>query len=359
MLVSDQVFRTLLEALLEGRYAPGEKLPTQRALAADLDVTMSSVREALKRLEQMGLVDVRQGDAMRVRDWRAHGGLDVVRHLVLRSGAVDPGVLGDVLEARELMLRELARLAAQRRDDAEAARLVELAATFAATDDPTAAQAIDFAFFAAVAEAARNIVFVLILNAIRDAYFAHADARAGHRRPARAGAALHAPGGRDRAPRRRRGRRHRLRPGRAADGVGARGARAMTAREADIFRCLVDTVVAPADPVARTDADAFFADWLDHAPALNRAGIRALLYALELAPLAAGAGARLRRLDGRAAAGGAAADPRHRVRRRRRRRRRDRAALLLRRRRGDALARLRRGRGHRALPRPPRREARW
>ena len=53
----------------------------------------------------------------------------------------------------------------------------------------------------------------------------------------------------------------------------------MTAREADIFRCLVDTVVAPTDPVARTDAAAFFADWLDHAPALNRAGIRALLYA--------------------------------------------------------------------------------
>ena len=77
-LVSDQVFRTLLEALLEGRYAPGEKLPTQRALAADLGVTMSSLREALKRLEQMGLVEVRHGDAMRVRDWRAHGGLDVL-----------------------------------------------------------------------------------------------------------------------------------------------------------------------------------------------------------------------------------------------------------------------------------------
>ena len=174
-LVSDQVFGTLLEALLAGRYAPGEKLPTQRALAADLGVTMSSLREALKRLEQMGLVDVRHGDAMRVRDWRAHGGLDVVAHLVLRSGAVDPGVLSDVLEARGLMLREIARLAAERRDDAEAARLVELAEAFAATDDPAAAQAIDFAFFATVAEAASNIVFVLILNAIRDAYFEHAE----------------------------------------------------------------------------------------------------------------------------------------------------------------------------------------
>src|SRR2546430_16328155 len=114
-LVSDQVFRALLEAVLAGRYAPGEKLPPQRALAADLGVTMSSLREALKRLEQMGLVEVRHGDAMRVRDWREHGGLDVIAHLLFASGGLDPHVLGDVLEARRLMLRELAALAAERR----------------------------------------------------------------------------------------------------------------------------------------------------------------------------------------------------------------------------------------------------
>jgi hypothetical protein len=72
---------------------------------------------------------------------------------------------------------------------------------------------------------------------------------------------------------------------------------ALTAREADIFRCVADTVVAPGRPVADTDAAAFLADWLAHAPAHNRLGIRALLYALELAPLAAGGRARLRRLD--------------------------------------------------------------
>src|SRR4051794_39711127 len=79
-LVSDRVFAQLLEGLLSGRYAAGEKLPTQRALAADLGVTMSSVREALKRLEQMGLVDVRHGSAMRVRDWHEHGGLRLPTH---------------------------------------------------------------------------------------------------------------------------------------------------------------------------------------------------------------------------------------------------------------------------------------
>jgi DNA-binding FadR family transcriptional regulator len=174
-LVSDQVFRSLLEAVLAGRYEPGEKLPTQRALAADLAVTMSSLREALKRLEQMGLVEARQGDAMRVRDWREHGGLDVIAHLLFRSGGLDAGVMADVLEARGLMLRELAALAAERRDDAQARRLVELADQVAGAPDAAAAQLVDFAFFTELAQAAGNLVFVLVLNSIRALYFAHAE----------------------------------------------------------------------------------------------------------------------------------------------------------------------------------------
>ena len=174
-LVSDQVFRSLLEAVLAGRYEPGEKLPTQRALAADLGVTMTSLREALKRLEQMGLVEARQGDAMRVRDWREHGGLDVIAHLLFRSGGLDAGVMADVLEARGLMLQDLAALAAERRDDAQARRLVELADQVAGAPDAAAAQLVDFAFFTELAQAAGNLVFVLVLNSIRALYFAHAE----------------------------------------------------------------------------------------------------------------------------------------------------------------------------------------
>jgi GntR family transcriptional repressor for pyruvate dehydrogenase complex len=172
-LVSEQVFGTLLEDVLTGRHAPGEKLPRQRELAAELDVTLGSLREALKRLEQMGLVEVRHGDATRVRDWRTHGGLDVLVHLVFRGGALDREVLDDILEARTLMLRELAGLAAQRRTPAEARQLHKLAEAFAAhPGDQAAAARVDFAFFTAVTAAARNLVFVLILNAIRDLYLA-------------------------------------------------------------------------------------------------------------------------------------------------------------------------------------------
>src|SRR4051812_42408263 len=170
-LVSDQVFRSLAEEILSGRYAPGEKLPTQRTLAAELGVNMASVREAVKRLEQLRLVEVRHGDAMRVRDWRAHGGLDVVAHLLFRAGALDRDTLASLLEARRLMLAEAARLAAERRSPEQAARLGELADGFAAAPDEEAAQALDFAFMTELVEAAGNVVFGLILNSIRELYF--------------------------------------------------------------------------------------------------------------------------------------------------------------------------------------------
>lgn len=172
-LVSEQVFRSLLDSLLSGRYEPGEKLPGQRALAADLGVTMGSLREALKRLEQMGLLSVRHGDAMRVNDWRRHGGLDVLAHLVFRAGTLDRKVLGDILDARALMLRELAGLAAERRTDEQAVHLEELAGQFADRHEAVGAALTDFAFFTEVSRAADNVVFDLILNAIRDLYFEH------------------------------------------------------------------------------------------------------------------------------------------------------------------------------------------
>ena len=73
----------------------------------------------------------------------------------------------------------------------------------------------------------------------------------------------------------------------------------ITAREASIFACLTDTAVAPAPvlpPVAQTDAAQAFDRWLERAPRINALGLRAALFAIELAPLAFGHRRRLRRL---------------------------------------------------------------
>ena len=74
----------------------------------------------------------------------------------------------------------------------------------------------------------------------------------------------------------------------------------LSPREASIFACLADAVVAPEPvlpPVRETDAVAFFDRWMSRSPRANRVALRALLYVLEIAPRFLGFGDRMRRLD--------------------------------------------------------------
>jgi hypothetical protein len=75
--------------------------------------------------------------------------------------------------------------------------------------------------------------------------------------------------------------------------------RALSAREASIFACVTDTLLAPAPPlppVHETDAVASFDAWLVRAPRANRLALCGLLLALEIAPRLLGARMRWRRL---------------------------------------------------------------
>jgi GntR family transcriptional regulator, transcriptional repressor for pyruvate dehydrogenase complex len=168
--VPDLVFAQLRDAILSGRYAPGERLPTQRLLATDLDVNLASVRQAVARLEQLRLVEVRHGDAMRVLDWRVSGGLEALAAL----GSSDVEIIGPLFEARRLLLVEAARLAAERRTPEQSERLGELASAFGDAPDDQSALRCDWEFMASVIEAADNIVFQLIMNSVRRLYLPNA-----------------------------------------------------------------------------------------------------------------------------------------------------------------------------------------
>ena len=77
------------------------------------------------------------------------------------------------------------------------------------------------------------------------------------------------------------------------------GLLALSPREASIFACLCDTVVAPEPllpPVRDTDAALFFDRWMARSPRINRIALRTLLHVVELAPLVLGFGRRLRAL---------------------------------------------------------------
>ena len=114
-LVSEAVYDSLLSDVLTGRLQAGDALPSERALSEGFAVNRHAVREAIKRLQQAGLVLVAQGGATRVNDWRRTAGLDLLVSLVgAARGEGRAALLGDVLEMRAAVGADVARACAQR-----------------------------------------------------------------------------------------------------------------------------------------------------------------------------------------------------------------------------------------------------
>ncbi len=105
----------IIADVLSGEMKPGDVLPSERQLAELLGVSRPAVREALRGVLAAGLIEVRQGDATTVRDFRRHAGLDLLPRLVIRGGELDADVVRSMLEARLHIGPKVAALAAERR----------------------------------------------------------------------------------------------------------------------------------------------------------------------------------------------------------------------------------------------------
>src|SRR5689334_16763008 len=110
-LASEAVHLDLRAAILSGSLKPGDAIPSERELAERLSVNRHAVREAVKRLQQARLVQVSQGGATRVLDWRETGGLDLLLDIALaREGTVDADTLRAIGEMRACIGSDAARL---------------------------------------------------------------------------------------------------------------------------------------------------------------------------------------------------------------------------------------------------------
>ncbi len=176
--VAEGIVEQLRSLILTGKFAPGEKLPPERNLAKELGVNRSSLREALKKLEHLGLVKIRQGDGTRVQDFMQTAGIDLVSHLLPLADAQGKGqveLVKDVLEFRRIYGREVARLAATRAEPADLDKLKEIADSADAPGlSPEDILRLDFDFYIALTRAAKNRVFILLINTTKSAILAYA-----------------------------------------------------------------------------------------------------------------------------------------------------------------------------------------
>src|SRR5262245_28703961 len=109
----ESVAEQLRDAILDGRFGSGQKLPPERELAAEFEVNRTSVREAIKVLEGLGLVSVRQGDGATVRPL-TDASLSVLPFLIHRAGRTDRQAVADVTEVIMPLFFDMARLAIDR-----------------------------------------------------------------------------------------------------------------------------------------------------------------------------------------------------------------------------------------------------
>jgi DNA-binding FadR family transcriptional regulator len=165
--IAQDVAGRLRSLILQGAYKPGEKLPPERRLAEALKVNRATLREALKNLEQAGLVRIRQGDGTRVQNFLHTAGLDILAHLLHLGEDTAASILKDIMEFRQIIGREIARLAAERGKAEQLVRLEAIAVRETTTQEEALVQDLDF--YIELARASQNVVFILILNPVGEA----------------------------------------------------------------------------------------------------------------------------------------------------------------------------------------------
>ncbi|MDP6946474.1 MAG: GntR family transcriptional regulator [Myxococcota bacterium] len=166
-------FSTLRQAILDGRYPAGERLPPERRLADELGVGRVTVRSALTRLSAANLLSVRQGSGYVVRDFRRNGGPDLlagVAELAGRSGAFVDVARDLLLVRRHLAGAVLGRLAERPPTADHLVRITAAIEAFAraaeagADDDTLAARDLDV--LSALLDATGSAVLGLCINPI-------------------------------------------------------------------------------------------------------------------------------------------------------------------------------------------------
>ncbi len=160
-----QLAAQLRDEILRGRYRVGERLPSERDLAVRFGVHRGAVREVLKKLEQLGIVEIGPGGARVVP--LSEASLDVVEHLLDLDEIPDPRLVKQMLEVFGALMETAVRLGIERGTDAQLERARQI---IDAIVDPTIDSEDYFALLHDLGdifyEASNNLVLRLTRNSI-------------------------------------------------------------------------------------------------------------------------------------------------------------------------------------------------
>ena len=163
--IYQEIVRQVKGMIAEGRLKSGDQLPPERDLAEKFVVSRTSVREALRALESLGLVEIRPGEGTFVREVSVESLIEPLALVMLSQREA----IGELFEARRLIEPALAALAARRatpEDVQEMERILEAQAKEVAAGRTGLEQ--DAQFHSAIGAAAHNRAITRIAHAVMD-----------------------------------------------------------------------------------------------------------------------------------------------------------------------------------------------
>lgn len=170
----DQVFAQIASEILTGRYDVDDNLPAERKLVETFGVNRHVVREALKRLEQLGLIRISQGGGTKVLDFRRHAGLDVLA-LMADYAHFGPSSMTHWLAVHEMRLAigtDVARLCALRGSAELKAEVLRIAAQMRELGEGPELFTLELRFWDVLLEGADNVAYRLAFNSLLRGIFA-------------------------------------------------------------------------------------------------------------------------------------------------------------------------------------------
>lgn len=136
---------------------PGDKLPSERDLSERLNVGRSSVREALRAIELLGLIETRRGEGTFIRDFKDNQLVQLLSSFILQGNQAQK----DVKETKYLIEMDCLRLLILRNNDEQIYKLKSWAAVTDFSDDD---------YFLRIVKLADNHLFLRIWILLKDYY---------------------------------------------------------------------------------------------------------------------------------------------------------------------------------------------
>lgn len=115
----NRIIDTIVQAIVDGKFKVGEKLPSEYELISELGVGRNSLREAIKILSTLGVVTIKRGSGTYVCSQVSPNALDPVVYSIIFSATANK----EMLELRRILDREICRLVIERASDKEIAAL--------------------------------------------------------------------------------------------------------------------------------------------------------------------------------------------------------------------------------------------